>query len=68
MGVMTLEAIAEMIRRAIEEEREACAKDAESQAPDYPPDTTDEYRRGQMRGARDAATMIRRRSGRILKH
>lgn len=42
------------------ETAEACARLAETQAPDCPEPVTDEYRRGQIRGARDAATMIRR--------
>jgi hypothetical protein len=41
-------------------EFERAAEMAASQAPDVPDDTPDEYRRGQRRGALDAAAMIRR--------
>jgi hypothetical protein len=43
---------------------EECAQWAESQVPDLPWDTGDEYRRGQIRGAFDAAMVIRRLSNR----
>jgi len=43
-------------RQALEE----AAKLADSQVPGYPSDATDEYRRGQVRGARDAASQIRK--------